>query len=134
MVRARQEVSVEVERLDKWLWAARFFKTRGLAVEAITGGKVQVADQRVKPARLIRTGDRIRIRKGELLWEVIVQGLCTQRRPAPKAVLLYEETQESKAHRDEEMARRRQMAAHHTPGAGRPTKRNRRKLTELKGR
>jgi ribosome-associated heat shock protein Hsp15 len=121
------------ERLDKWLWAARFFKTRSVAAEAITGGKVQVADQRVKPARLIRTGDRILIRKGELLWEVIVQGLSKQRRPAPEAMLLYEETEQSKAYRAQEMERR-QRAGQRTPGTGRPTKRDRRMLTELKGR
>jgi len=123
-----------VERLDKWLWAARFFKTRSLAAEAVSGGKVQVGEQRVKPARLIRTGDRIRIRKGDLLWEVTVRGLSSIRRPAPEAVLLYEETLESKAHRDQEAERRRQMTAQRTPGTGRPTKRERRKLTELKGR
>lgn len=126
--------AAETERLDKWLWAARFFKTRSLAAEAIAGGKVQVADQRAKPARLIRTGDRIRIRKGELLWEVVVQGLSRERRPAPEAVLLYEETPASKTHRAEETERRRQRAAQRTPGTGRPTKRDRRKLTELKGR
>lgn len=133
MVQKVPVTAVGAERLDKWLWAARFFKTRSLAAEAITGGKVQVADQRVKPARLIRTGDRILIRKGELLWEVIVQGLSKERRPAPEAVLLYEETQESKAHRAQEMERR-QRAAQRAPGTGRPTKRDRRKLTELKGR
>jgi ribosome-associated heat shock protein Hsp15 len=123
-----------VERLDKWLWAARFFKTRSLAAEAISGGKVQVSEQRAKPARLIRMGDRIRIRKGDLLWEVTVRGLSSVRRPAPEAVLLYEETLESKAHRDQEAERRRQMTAQRMPGMGRPTKRDRRKLTELKGR
>ncbi len=126
--------AVGAERLDKWLWAARFFKTRSLAAEAITGGKVQVANQRVKPARLIRTGERITIRKEEMLWEVTVQGLSRVRRPAPEAVLLYEETLESKAHRAQEGEQRRQLALQRTPGTGRPTKRDRRKLTELKGR
>ncbi len=126
---------VGAERLDKWLWAARFFKTRSLAAEAVVGGKVHVAEQRTKPARPIRTGDRIRIRKGDLSVEVVVQGLSKQRRPAPEAVLLYKETPESMAHRAQERERRQDLATHHRiQGTGRPTKRERRKLTELKGR
>lgn len=134
MARAADRIGIGAERLDKWLWAARFFKTRSLAVEAITGGKVHVAEQRTKPARLIRTGDRIRIRKGALLMEVVVQGLSKQRRPAAEAALLYEETPESKIQRAQERQRRQQMAMQRLQGTGRPTKRDRRKLEELKGR
>lgn len=134
MMREAYATAVGAQRLDKWLWAARFFKTRSLAAVAIAGGKVQVANQRVKPARLVRTGDRISIRKGELLWEVTVQGLSKERRPASEAVLLYEETPESKAYRAQQAQQRRPLAVQRTPGTGRPTKRDRRKLTELQGR
>ncbi|MGC1952460.1 MAG: S4 domain-containing protein [Gammaproteobacteria bacterium] len=134
MMREAYAIAVGAQRLDKWLWAARFFKTRSLAAVAIAGGKVQVANQRVKPARLVRSGDRISIRKGELLWEVTVQGLSKDRRPASEAVLLYEETPESKAYRAQQAQQRRQLAVQRTPGTGRPTKRDRRKLTELQGR
>lgn len=132
--RAAREPGGEPQRLDKWLWAARFFKTRHLAAEAITGGKVQVGEQRVKPARLIRPGDRIRIRKGARLWEVIVQGVSRQRGPAPQAMLLYEETPASKAARAVATERRTETSMPRFPAPGRPTKRDRRKLDQLKGR
>ena len=73
------------QRLDKWLWAARFFKSRSLAAEAITGGKVHVDGQRVKPARTIRPGSEIRVRRGQVELTITVMGLCPHRRPAPEA-------------------------------------------------
>ncbi|MEM9760382.1 MAG: S4 domain-containing protein, partial [Pseudomonadota bacterium] len=82
-------------RVDKWLWAARFFKTRSLAKAAIEGGKVQIGGQRVKVSREIGVGDQLRIRQGWDERDVIVQALSDQRRGAPEAQLLYEETQES---------------------------------------
>jgi ribosome-associated heat shock protein Hsp15 len=110
------------QRLDKWLWAARFYKTRSLAADAIDGGKVRWNGQTVKPAREVRPGDELEISAGELRWTVIVRGLNAQRRPAPEARLLYEETAESAARRQqlEEIRRLAPM-----PGAGlkgRPTK------------
>jgi ribosome-associated heat shock protein Hsp15 len=110
------------QRLDKWLWAARFYKTRSLAAEAIAGGKVRWSGQAVKPAREVKPGDELEISAGELRWTVIVRGVSQQRRPAPEARLLYEETPESAAHRQrlEEVRRLAPM-----PGAGlkgRPTK------------
>nr|VFJ66279.1 MAG: heat shock protein Hsp15 [Candidatus Kentron sp. FW] len=122
------------QRLDKWLWAARFFKTRSLASEAISGGKVQVEDQRVKPAKLVRAGARIRIRRGPMEWEVILQGISKQRRPAPEAALLYQETSASLASRESEAERRRVEKTERARGMGRPTKRDRRRLSELTGR
>nr|VFJ42250.1 MAG: heat shock protein Hsp15 [Candidatus Kentron sp. FW] len=122
------------QRLDKWLWAARFFKTRSLAAEAISGGKVQVEDQRVKPAKLVRAGARIRIRRGPMEWEVIAQGISKQRRPASEAVLLYQETSASLANRENEAERRRVEKTERARGMGRPTKRDRRRLSELTGR
>ncbi|MBK9019797.1 MAG: RNA-binding S4 domain-containing protein [Sulfuritalea sp.] len=110
------------QRLDKWLWAARFYKTRSLAADAIAGGKLRWNGETVKPAREVKPGDELEVSAGELRWTVIVRGLNHQRRPAPEARLLYEETPESAARRQrlEEVRRLAPM-----PGAGlkgRPTK------------
>ena len=120
------------ERLDKWLWAARFFKTRSLAAQAVSGGKVEVNGLRAKPARRIRTGERLTIRRGVTQWVVVVRGLNRERRPAREAVLLYEETPESREARSSEEERRRQAHARRQRGLGRPTKRDRREFERLK--
>lgn len=122
------------QRLDKWLWAARFFKTRSLAAAAVSGGKVQCDDERVKPARRIRRGTRLRIRRGPMLWEIVVDALSDQRRPAKEAVKLYTETEASTAQRMAEAERRKQRADRRQRGLGRPTKRERRQLQRLKER
>jgi len=110
------------QRIDKWLWAARFFRTRSLAAAAVDSGRVKWNGQNVKPARELKPGDELDIVAGELRWTVVVRGLNGQRRPAPEARLLYEETAESAARRQrvEEIRRLAPM-----PGAnlkGRPTK------------
>jgi ribosome-associated heat shock protein Hsp15 len=120
------------QRLDKWLWAARFFKTRNSAAAAISGGKVQCDDERVKPARRIRPGARLRIRRGPMVWEVKVVALSNQRRPAKEAALLYSETESSIALREAEAERRRQRSEQRRRGLGRPTKRERRQIEKLK--
>lgn len=120
------------ERLDKWLWAARFFKTRSLAAQAISGGKVEVNGARTKPARRIRTGERLTIRRGVTQWVVVVRALNRERRPAREAVLLYEETPESREARSSEEERRRQAHTRRQRGLGRPTKRDRREFERLK--
>ncbi|MGC1519384.1 MAG: RNA-binding S4 domain-containing protein [Azonexus sp.] len=79
-------------RLDKWLWAARFFKTRSLASDAVDGGKVKLNGAATKPAKDVKLGDRLQIRAGEQDWEIVVQGLNEQRQPASEAQLLYQET------------------------------------------
>jgi ribosome-associated heat shock protein Hsp15 len=110
------------QRIDKWLWAARFFKTRSLAAAAIDGGKIRWNKQNVKPSRELQPGDEVDIVAGELHWTVIVRGLNGQRRPAPEARLLYEETEESAARRLQQQEIRRLAPM---PGAdlkGRPTK------------
>lgn len=117
----------EVMRLDKWLWAARFFKTRQLAVEAVNGGKVQVGGQRVKPGKEVRPGAQISIHKGSLVWEVQVLGLVLQRRPAAEAALLYEESQASQERRAQDLEQRRLLDQNHPPGP-RPTKKDGRLL------
>ena len=117
-------------RLDKWLWAARLFKTRGLAAEAVAGGKVQLNGGRVKAAKTVRPGDELRVRRAEQEIVLVVRDLSMQRRPAPEAAALYEETDESKAARERHAAARR--AAFAQPlDVGRPTKKGRRDARRL---
>ena len=120
-------------RLDKWLWAARFFKTRSLASDAIDGGKVHVDGDRVKPAKEVRLGAVVHIRRKEFEIEVIVRGLSTQRRGAPEAALLYEETPASAARRENEAVTREHDHAKRDRGEGRPTKRQLRDIRKFTG-
>jgi len=119
------------QRLDKWLWAARFFKTRALATEAIGLGRVRVDGQVVKPARELKLGDLVEVRQAGHIKTVRVLGLSAQRGPAPVAQALYAETPESQAAR-QASAERQRLAPE--PAAslaqGRPTKRDRRQLTD----
>ena len=128
------DVALESLRIDKWLWAARFFKTRSLAAQAVSGGLVQVADRRVKASRRLRRGERVHVRRGPQAWDVIVRGLCDERRPAPEAQTLYEETPESAERRTGERARREQAAMRRARAQGRPTKRERRALVRWRER
>ena len=116
-------------RLDKWLWAARFYKTRALAVQEIERGRVQVAGANAKPSRDLRPGDVVTLRQGLVTREVQVRALSTQRGPAPVAQQLYEETAASVAARDQAAATRRiAPEPAHAIEQGRPTKRDRRAL------
>ena len=110
-------------RLDKWLWAARFFKTRGLAADAIDGGKVRVDAERAKPAKEVKIGALINIRNKDVEIECEVTGLSNIRRGAPEAALLYAETEASKQKRDNAKITREDDHAVRERGAGRPTKR-----------
>jgi ribosome-associated heat shock protein Hsp15 len=122
-------------RLDKWLWAARFYKTRALAAEAIGGGKVQVNGDRVKRARELREGDEIRIRQGPYEHLIVVRLLSDRRGPAAQAAMLYEERPESRAAREAMALQLKSVhAAFVTDVKGRPTKRDRRDINRLKGR
>ncbi len=121
-------------RLDKWLWAARFYKTRTLASEAIAGGKVQVNGDRAKRARPLQVGDEIRIRQGPYEFQVVVRGLSDRRGPAAQAATLYEEHRESRAAREAMALQLKSVHAAFTPDRGRPTKRDRREIDRLKGR
>lgn len=119
----------EKVRIDKWLWAARFFKTRSMAAGAVSGGKVHVNGARIKPARMIQAGDELRIRRGEVEFTVVVQGVSDKRRPAKEAQLLYTETEASLAQRDEMREQKRLEAASRMYGPmKRPDKRDRRKI------
>jgi len=118
-------------RLDKWLWAARFFKTRSMASQAVAGGKVHVNDQRAKPSRGVHVGDTLRITREESTFVIQVRGLSDKRGPAGAARLLYEESEESiKAREDEQLVRKMIRAGQSAP-AGRPGKRDRRKIREF---
>lgn len=120
-------------RIDKWLWAARFYKTRSLAVEEIGKGRVLVNEQTVKPAREVRPGDLVSVRQGAVLRVVMVKGLSGQRGPAPVAQQLYEETEASRLAR-EAAAEQRRLATEPALSIeqGRPTKRDRRQLDQTR--
>lgn len=116
-------------RIDKWLWAARFYKTRSLAAEEIGKNRVQVNGQDAKASREVRPGDRVRLRQGPVEREVLVRGISATRGPAPVAQQLYEETPESLKAR-EQAAQQRRLAAEPALSIeqGRPTKRDRRQM------
>jgi ribosome-associated heat shock protein Hsp15 len=125
---ARDPDSTERVRLDKWLWAARFFKTRPLATEAIAGGKVQINGARAKPGKAISIGDQLTIRRGRYLFVVIVRGLASRRGPASRTAELYEETKESQEDRAQTAQQLEQQRELRTQQRGRPNKRERRTL------
>ena len=118
-------------RLDRWLWAARFFKTRGLAVQAIEGGRVRLNGERVKPAKEVRAGDEVVVHIGELEWVVRVRTLSARRGPAEEARRLYEEREESRAKRQAIVEVRKREPDPGFGMRGRPTKRDRRMLRRL---
>ena len=118
-------------RLDKWLWAARFFKTRALAVQAITAGQARVDGERVKPAHPMRIRERVGVRKSGIVVEADVTALSDRRGNATLAALLYRETEPSIAAREQFVAQRRAEAEASPRFAGRPTKRERRKLEDF---
>jgi ribosome-associated heat shock protein Hsp15 len=121
-------------RVDKWLWAARFYKTRALASEAIAGGKVQVNGERVKRARPLQVGDEIRIRQGPYEHQITVRALSGRRGPAAEAAQLYEERPESRAAREQLAVQLKTLHSMFVPERGRPTKKDRREINRLKGR
>lgn len=119
-------------RIDKWLWAARLFKTRSLASEAIDLGRVRVDGERIKPAREARIGDRVEVVVGEARREVVIRALSDQRGPAAVALQLYEETTESRARRERAVEALRYGAEPARAIKGRPTKREGRALRSLR--
>ncbi len=122
----------ESVRLDRWLWAARFFKTRRLATEAIQAGKVTIDGAKGKPARALKPGQRLQIRKGPMRFEVDVQALADQRGPASIAETLYRETDESIAQRERQRTEWQVAKAAQPRPAHRPDRRDRRRLSDFK--
>lgn len=119
-------------RLDKWLWTSRFFKTRAIAVEAINGGRVHLHSARVKPARMIRCDDELKITRGTERYHVSVRGLNDKRRPAKEAVLMYEETEESIQQREDAKELNRLQSANIKQPTQKPNKRDRRVMDKFK--
>lgn len=127
----RADAPADAVRLDIWLWAARFFKTRSLAKQAVEGGKVQVAGQGAKASRLVRVGETLAVRRGEEHFELTVRGLSEKRGPATVAQALYEEDGASREARLKAAAERRAAVAGYRPPAGKPDKRARRLIQAL---
>jgi ribosome-associated heat shock protein Hsp15 len=117
-------------RIDKWLWAARFFKTRSLATDAVDTGRVRLGGERIKPARAVKIDDKLTIDNGAETWEVLVLGISDQRGAAPVARLLYQETEASVAKRENDSQARKMYREPGTTIKGRPTKRDRRQLSK----
>jgi ribosome-associated heat shock protein Hsp15 len=121
-------------RLDKWLWAARFYKTRALAAQAIEGGRIEVNGDRAKRARPLRPGDQLLIRLGPYQHHVMVTALSNRRGPAAEAATLYQETAESREARERRALELRSVAPLFHGDKGRPTKKDRRDINRLRGR
>ena len=124
----REVVTNEQIRLDKWLWAARFFKTRSVAAEAVESGKMDLNGNRTKPSHLIRFGDELKIRRGPYEWGVVVRSVSPQRGPAAQAQSLYEESEESKQNRETLANELRFQGRIVSEIKGRPSKKARRDL------
>ena len=120
-------------RIDKWLWAARFFKTRSLATDAVDNGRVRLDGERIKPARAVKLGDKLLVDNGAEIWEVLVRAISDHRGPAPEARLLYEETATSVAKRENDAEARKLYREPGTTIKGRPTKQDRRALSKARG-
>ena len=119
-------------RVDRWLWAARFYKTRGAATEAVMGGRVHLNAERVKPAKDVHVGDRLEVSVGDIRRTVVVRDLAEKRGPAAVAATLYEETPESVALREQRTAERRLARPLGADLGARPTKQDRRRLDALR--
>lgn len=125
---------LEKIRLDKWLWVARFYKTRALAAAAVDGGRIQVNDERAKRAKMIQVSDRIRIRNGPYEYNIEVKGLAERRGPASFATTLYQESEESVKAREMVALHVKAMQIQSPRAEGRPTKRDRRQIEEFRRR
>ena len=133
-MKARANLSAPVstrQRIDKWLWAARFYKTRSLAVQAVDAGHVRVDGERVKPAHDLRVGERVTVRRSGFACEVEVTALSDRRGGAADAALLYRETAQSLEARTRALQQRKAALAAEPRWSGRPTKRDRRKLEDF---
>lgn len=128
-----ESIALTKVRLDKWLWAARFFKTRSQAVEAINGGHVKFRGDRTKPGQAVKLDQAIEIAKDGIVWEVLVRGLSEKRGKGADAAKLYEETKEGRERRERQLEALRAAREAAPYLAGRPTKRDRRALDRFQG-
>jgi ribosome-associated heat shock protein Hsp15 len=119
-------------RIDKWLWAARFYKTRSLAREAVSGGKIHLNGHRVKPSRALKPGDKLSVQRGEDEFQLIVAELSVRRGPASIAQALYDETEESRLKREQHAQQRKLEKEQNSKRERRPDKRQRRHLVRFK--
>lgn len=124
----------DTQRVDKWLWAARFFKTRGLAQDAVEAGQVRLRGARIKSSRGVQVNDILQIKAGGQEWEVVVKGLSAQRGPAVFARTLYDETPDGMKTRLEQLALKKLEADPSNPIKGRPTKHDRRAIDQFRGK
>jgi ribosome-associated heat shock protein Hsp15 len=129
-----KQAHVETIRLDKWLWAARFFKSRKLATEAISGGKIHLNKTRVKPSRNIKIGDQLDISRDNYKYHIEVVGLNDKRRPSKEAQLLYQESEQSIRSREQEREIRKLSSASVHQSDSRPNKKERRQINKWRGR
>ncbi len=127
-------VKVEIIRIDKWLWVARFFKTRSLAAKAINAGHVRLTGNRIKASKLIAVGDSILVKKNNLEYDITVTGILHNRVSATIASTLYDETEQSKLARENELKDKRFFNAGYQSSTGRPTKQERRDIQKLTGK
>lgn len=127
-----KDETIAKTRLDKWLWASRFYKTRHLAAEAINGGHVHLNDKRIKPSRILLVGDKLSIHKTPFTFEITVESLSVRRGPAKEAQLLYTESEESIQKRESLAEQRKLNAAHFPQVQRRPDKRDRRRIIRFK--
>ena len=123
---------MQAVRIDKWLWAARFFKTRSAATDAVLGGRVHLNDARVKPSKEVKAGDTVEVRVGQLQWTVVVRGISEKRGSATLAATLYDETTESAAARELRATELRMSRPLGADLGARPTKQDRRRIEELR--
>lgn len=130
--RKSESAATPTARIDKWLWAARFFKTRSLASTAVKGGKVEIDSHKAKPSAVVRAGQRLRVTKGEMVFEVDIDDVSDQRGPASQAETLYTETRVSRENRAERAAERRAARLSMPRPSGRPDKKQRRQLRQFK--
>jgi ribosome-associated heat shock protein Hsp15 len=121
-------------RIDKWLWAARFYKTRSQATEAVAGGKVEVNGDGAKPSKIVKPGDRVRVRLGPVEYLLTVKAIAERRGSAPAAQALYEESSESAAAREKIAAQRRYAAPPAYEEKGKPSKKDRREMERWRGK
>ncbi len=130
----KSEQTMDCQRIDKWLWVARFFKTRKLAAEAVSGGKVHLEGRRIKPSKLIRINSCLKIGKGEFEYVVTIVGLNHQRRPAKEAVTLYKESTDSRDKREQLALQLREIriSERGIRGEGRPNKKQRRSIIKFR--